>query len=415
LRESAIPAPSPQWPDPLVEEAYCGLAGQIVRTIERHTEADPAALLLQFLVSLGNVIGHSAHFVAEATPHALNLFAALVGATSKGRKGTSFDHIRRIFKAVDPDWVSNRVQSGLSSGEGLIYAVRDSVISDDDPEIVLDKGVEDKRLLVVESEFASPLKMLKREGNVLSPTIRQAWDSGDLRILNKNSPTVATGAHIAVIGHISAEELRKELDSSSTANGFANRFLWACVRRTRILPDGGQLDPQSLQPLIEQLKEVVVYGRATSELRRDAGAAKELWHAVYPSLSEGRPGLAGGMTARAEAQVMRLACLYALTDRSTKIRKPHLEAALALWKYLDDSVRFLFGDALGDPTADRILSQLREKRPDGLTRTAIRDLFSRHAASQDIERALELLKRRGLARVTHEGTEGRPVETWFAI
>ena len=112
---------------------------------------------------------------------------------------------------------------------------------------------------------------------------------------------------------------------------------------------------------------------------------------------------------------MRLACLYALADLTTEIKKPHLEAALALWKYFDDSVRFLFGDALGDPTADRLLRELRAKRPNGMTRTDIRNLFSRHAAAQEIDRALDRLKQLGLARSTTEETGGRPVENWFAI
>ena len=62
--------------------------------------------------------------------------------------------------------------------------------------------------LVVESEFASVLKSASREGNILSPTIRQAWDTGNLTNLTKNNPVKATAAHIGIVGHITESEMR---------------------------------------------------------------------------------------------------------------------------------------------------------------------------------------------------------------
>ena len=398
--------PERQWPDDLPEEAYHGLAGDFVRVIEPQTESDPVALLLQFLVFFGNVIGRSAHFVVEETMHCLNLFAVLVGATSKGRKGTALDHVKRLYETVDPVWRNSRIQSGLSSGEGLIWAVRDAMPQD--------PGIHDKRLLVIESEFAALLSMLVREGNVVSPTIRQAWDSGELRILTKNSPALATGAHISIVGHISAEELRSKLDSSSASNGFGNRFQWACVKRSKSLPEGGSVDRTKLDPLIGRLQQVVVHSRQTGEVRRDAGAG-ELWRSIYDELSDGNPGLHGSLTARAEAQVMRLACVFALLDESTTITTVHLHAALALWKYEDQSLRFLFGDSLGDPLADRLRRGLRSRGEQGFTRTEIRDLLGRHEKAADITRALNLLAVKGLARRQDRDTGGRPEERWFAI
>src|ERR1019366_9472857 len=163
-------------------------------------------------------------------------------------KGSSLSQIKRLFSEVDPSWLSGCIQSGLSSGEGLINAVRDPTERREPIKkngrvtgyqtVITDHGVEDKRLLVVETEFASVLRILGREGNTLSATVRQAWDSGLLRILTKNSPAKATDAHIAIIGHITRDELRRYLDSTEVGNGFANRFLYVCVRRSKILPFG---------------------------------------------------------------------------------------------------------------------------------------------------------------------------------
>jgi hypothetical protein len=116
-----------EWPAPLAQEALYGLAGDVVRTIEPATEADPAALLLQFLTAFGNVIARNAYFRIEADEHFMNLFVVLVGESSKARKGTSWGRVRDLFQPADADWAATRIQSGLSSGEGLIWAVRDPI------------------------------------------------------------------------------------------------------------------------------------------------------------------------------------------------------------------------------------------------------------------------------------------------
>jgi len=276
-----------------------------------------------------------------------------------------------------------------------------------------DPGVADKRRLVIESEFSSTLRMLGRDGNVLSAVIREAWDSGDLRILTKNDPACATGAHISIIGHISAGELRSELTTTDKANGFGNRFAWVCVKRSQCLPEGGQVEPSALDPLTRELSDAVRFAKEVGEIHRDEDANR-LWHQVYPQLSEGSPGLVGSMTARAEAQVMRLAAIYALLDRSALIKVPHLQAGLALWKFCAASVRFIFRDSLGNPVADRLLEALRQA-PTGLTRTEIRDLLGRHAKQDDIDQALNELAEAGLARTVRQDTGGRPVERWWPI
>jgi 5S rRNA maturation endonuclease (ribonuclease M5) len=87
-----------EFPEPLSDAAFHGLAGDIVRRMEPHTEADRAALLIQILVVFGNVIGRAAYAVADGSRHCVNLFAVLVGESSKSRKGTSLAHVLRIFE-----------------------------------------------------------------------------------------------------------------------------------------------------------------------------------------------------------------------------------------------------------------------------------------------------------------------------
>jgi hypothetical protein len=197
----------PSSPAPLAPEAFHGLAGDFVRVVSPHTESDEAGLLIQFLVCFGNAAGRSFYFQVESDKHSANENIVLVGRTSSGRKGTSLSRVRAPFRLADPHWERNCTSSGLSSGEGLIHFVRDPSEHKEGRTVVVDQGQVDKRLLVVETEFSSTLKVARREGNILSGVLRQAWDSGDLRLMTKNSPTKATNAHVSVIAHIPEDEL----------------------------------------------------------------------------------------------------------------------------------------------------------------------------------------------------------------
>ncbi len=153
----------------------------------------------------------------------------------------------------------------------------------------------------------------------------------------------------------------------------------------------------------------VEFGRRAGELRRDERACT-LWRTVYADLSAGRVGLLGSVTARAEAQVVRLAALYALLDRSRYIANEHLRAALALWNYCDRSARWIFGDAIGDPIADQIMSSLRAAGDAGMSRTEVNHLFGRNQPAHRITHALTALAQSGtIEREKTRGT-GRPVE-----
>jgi hypothetical protein len=412
-----------EWPQQMADEAFHGLIGDFVRLISPQTESDPIALLMQFVIFFGNAIGRTSYYQVEADRHTTNINAILVGDTASGRKGTSLSQTRRPFDTADQVWAETRIQSGLSSGEGLIWAVRDPIERKDPIKqhgrvvgyeaVVADHGVEDKRLLVIETEFSSTLKVADRDGNTLTGVIRQAWDTGTLRLMTKSSPAKSTGAHISIIGHIPQNELLRYMSTTELGNGFANRFLWLCVKRSKMLPDGGHIPSRDLGTIIGRLRDAIEFGKRAGEATRDS-AAHDAWHAVYEELSSRKPGLLGAILSRAEAQVTRLSLIYALLDCSTIIRLEHLDAAIAVWEYAEASVRYVFGDAIGDPVSDQILAALRSS-PGGLTRAEISDLFSRNRDRQSIDHALSTLRRQDLANPVRQESGGRPVERWIAI
>lgn len=412
------------WPAPLASEAFHGLSGEIVRAVEPHSEADPAALLALALAAFGSACGRRPGWKISGTFHATNVFVLVIGQTSDGRKGTGWDAIKPVFALADPEWARERVQSGLSSGEGLIHAVRDPqarqvpVKEHGKPtgeyvEEIEDHGVEDKRLLTREAEFAAVLRVMRRDGSTLSTTVRSLWDSGDVRTLTKGRPERATGAHVSIVGDITPDELRRELDDTSAANGFANRFLLVCAKRSKALPFGGALDPARLGELGDAVQTSLRFAEAQSTIPFHADAAM-LWEAEYGRLTAGHPGMFGAVTGRAAPQVRRLATIFALMDMSPDVRLADLRAALALWRYCEDSARCIFGAKLGDHVADRLLETLREK-PDGLTRSEMRATLGNRITGERIETALDLLRGHGLARTERQETGGRPAERWYAV
>jgi hypothetical protein len=146
-RGAMLPAPA-GWPAPPGAGAYHGLLGEIVKRLEPETEADPVAILSQLLVAFGTAVGRGAFFQVEATFHYPHEFLLLVGESARSRKGSSWDHVRRLICEADPT-IAERILTGLASGEGLVWAVRDPTAQD--------PGISDRRLLALEPEFASVL------------------------------------------------------------------------------------------------------------------------------------------------------------------------------------------------------------------------------------------------------------------
>ncbi len=403
-----------EWPTAPDEAAFAGFAGEVVNLIDPHTEADRVAVLGQFLVAFGNVVGAAPHVMVGATRHGTNEYLALAGSTSKARKGDSERPVRAIYRQSDPDWTDHRLIGGLGSGEALVWAVRDPLekVTEHGEIVTVDEGERDKRLTVFEPELVRIMRIASRAGSILSPIIRDAWDRGDLRTTTKTAPARATGAHVSIIGHTTIEELRRELADVEMVNGFANRFLWLAVKRSKELPEPQPFEGEAVFEVVAELQSRIRFAASLDRVARDDDA-RQLWADVYHDLSADRPGLAGAVLARAEAHVLRLSLVYALIDKSPTIRRRHLEAALALWAYVERSVAYIFGNVTGDPVADTIERALKAtEATEGLTRTQIRDLFGRHESSSRIAAALALLLTEGRATTYTRETGGRPVEVW---
>lgn len=424
-------ATEPTWPDDLAPEAYHGVIGRIVNAVALETEADVAGVHLAMIVAAGNVVGRGPYFPIGADRHNTVIYATLVGKTSGG-KGQATGLALEIVSAADSEWAKLRQVEGLSTGEGLIFYVRDAreeqrVASEEEAHLadengmlteMVDAGVADKRALVVESEFAQPLTAASRAGNTLSAVIRSMYDKGNAGSLTKASPIRTTGAHVSMIANITDEELKKKLSATEMANGLGNRFAWCCVKRSRSLPLGGNLGDDVLDPLKKDLTDAVREASRIGEMGMSR-TAQGIWSTAYnEELTRDREGLFGAICGRAHSISLRMAVLFAALDGSHVIEAPHVEAALATWRRCEQSAAYLFGGSTGDHLTDRTLAIITEAGTKGIKRSEIREKLGSHAfTAERITDALETLRDQGSVQVTVErdGGRGRNPELWTLI
>lgn len=412
-----------EWPV-FSYDACPGILGEFVKLATRNSEADPAAICITALVRFcSEIYGHAPnqgpHIYVGETVHPPRLFAVICGNSSKARKGTSRHPVTKLFgrehcyHADLREWglpLPSRESGGpLSTGEGLAYHVRDE--SDEERERrqrqnpnepIREKG--DKRLIIQDEEFASGLACTKREGNTLSMGIRCFWDSGDYAPLTKNNPVMVKGAHINIITHITMQELAVCLGEVQAVNGFGNRFLWICARRSKLVALPSRMPETELSPLQREMWRLVAQAQNRGAMTLNANAL-ELWESIYPELSQEHTGLAGSIINRAEAQTLRLALVYALLDGQGSIDETHLQAALAMWRYAQDSALYIFGDRAADPLETKILEVLKIGP---LTATELSRALSGHVPKERLQPLLQQLEAQQRVSITKHKNGGRP-------
>lgn len=429
-----------EWPKPIDETGRFGIAGEFVNLVAPHTEADPNAILLAFLTYAGNAMGRNFFVTAGADQHFGNLFLCIIGPTGFGRKGSAMSVVDAFYKFGSPPRMGHQLK-GMSTGESIVYEVHDDIYkhtfdkkSGKYERMLAEPNVPEKRLLYKLSEFQQCLANMRKNDSILPSILRTAWDQGDISTPAKTSRATATGAHISIVSAMSREELMKETSASDAENGTLNRFLFCCSHRSKLLPQGGEFQKlyrseqwkalqQRLAMNIDTLEEQVHMHRDI-DAEESWGLNEKPFRGLYGKLNQPRIGLWGAVTARAPQMVLRLALITSAINgpspatKNYAIRNEHLNAAEEIWRYCDDSTKFVFGDRMNDPIASEVMEKMRGVSPHGLTKTQIYRIWrgkSKEHQHTEIDRALIWLSHTGIARVERTETGGRPVETWYAV
>lgn len=396
-----------EWPR-LCWGTLPGVLSQFVELATRDSEADPVAVCFTFLVRFcSEVYGFEDNkgprlYVGE-TAHPSRLFAVLCGNSSKARKGTSRYPVTRLFDRTSllPGMLPKNLpppasESGgpMSTGEGLAFhlqndlgekKLREGQDSEEAP--LRDEG--DKRLVIFDEEFSAALTCLKRTGNTLSMAIRNFWDNGNYNSMTKHTPVNVRNAHLNILAHITQQELAACLDQLQAVNGFANRFLWICVRRSRLISMPSQMPEKELHTLQQELWRIISLAQGLGVVTMTKSAL-EFWDDVYPIISKEYPDILGGLISRAEAQTLRLALVCALIDGKSQIEQRHLESACGLWEYAKNSALYIFDRWDSRSPLDEKILTILEKG--SLTASALSAAFGRNIPKAQLEPTLERLQ-----------------------
>jgi len=393
---------------PTVDPAmFYGPLGNLALRAAEGTEVNPVAAMAAVMSWFSSCMGRTRAIPIGDEWHHLRLFTLHVGRSSRGGKGMALGLMKRLIKAINE---LNGAESplppmhtgGLSSREGLASLIHDGY---SDGKIV-HEPIADKRLFIVESEFANVLAQGKRDGNTLSTCLRDVWDGASIKPATKASRVWASRPHIALHGSITPTELRAKLASNDLSNGFANRFLMVWAERRAVIPFPSRASDAVVNELAETFTAIIRHGLAgypeateTKSLRMSR-AARDLYGDCYREFAKPHPSgeMVGGLLQRRPPMLLRIAGLFAVADLAEEISRDHIAAAKAWMDYFAQSVQMIFtpildieGEARHNENVEKLASWLTERGGWESRKDITRVCFQGHTAKTVIDEALERL------------------------
>ena len=388
-------------PDPA---CLYGLVGDVARAGSDTTEANPYAVAASFIAFMGCAVGRGPYMAIGNTWHHARQFMLHIGRSGRGRKGDAVSLLSRIesaLNAINPGASPQVHRGGLSSREGLVYLIHDGY-TEGQKEI---GPVLDKRLLVIESEFANVLQQGKRDGNTLSAALRDGWDGVSMKPATKTSRMWATDPHIALMGAVTPSELLGLMSSRELTNGFANRFLMFWAERPKIMAFPRATRQEDVDALAQRVHEVLTFCKAERFGEKDhmrvdlSSEARQRYEVLYHGeLNDNSAGeRITPLIERRAPMLLRLAMLFALCDLTSTVEVHHINAALAWIRYSVESVKFIFASGADEvkvaetnDTAQQVLVFLAERGQ--ATRSELsKDCFKGHKPKTILDAAIDEL------------------------
>ncbi|QSB01405.1 DUF3987 domain-containing protein [Methylomonas sp. EFPC1] len=315
-----------------------GLVGDVARAGSTATETNPYAIAANFMTYLSCAIGRGPYLPIGNTWHHARLFVLHIGRSGRGRKGDAVSLTIRLAQAMQqlkPEFAPQIHRGGLSSREGLVALIHDGYRHGRQNIPAID----DKRLWVIESEFANILHHGRGKGNTLSAALRDCWDGICLKPATKSNQLYASNPHVCMSGAITPHELMALMTSREMTNGLANRFLMIWAERSEILPFPKETPQITIDALALRVMQILEFARTAKHddfLRMDLTPQAQRRYAQF-YLGELNDNSAGNVYKEPQRFLTSLPYYHAHEIHSTSIR-----SADTLFPYLGLCARYIY-------------------------------------------------------------------------
>ncbi|WP_312283570.1 DUF3987 domain-containing protein [Candidatus Igneacidithiobacillus taiwanensis] len=395
-------------PVPDIAAMLYGIIGEIGKAGAAGREVHPVAVAAAALAWLSAEVGRDIYLPIGDTYHHARLFLLHVGRTARGGKGDSLGLVKRIRSEVartHDGLLGQEHNGGLSTREGITLSIHDGY--------TLGKqefpAITDKRLWIVESEFANVLAQGKRDGNTLLPALRDLWDGISLKPLNKSSRIWVSDPHVSLLGNITPHELRARFEKGEIMGGTLNRLMIIWAERTCLVPFPAQTNDGTVADLAGKVASALCWAKGeypnkqNSRMASISPAAADLWMSEYKRLRAPHPAgeIIAAATERRAAYAMRIALLFAILDQSLTIEAHHLRAGIAWADYGAESAAYVLavldGDSRNREKESKLLEFLGNQPGKEADRWAITKVcFKNRLSGADLDKILTPLLEDGL-------------------
>lgn len=380
-------------PDPVI---FSGPLGEITKTLDPYTEADPVGVHVSLLAAFSAYLGQTTRVQTGKGLSPLSFWTVLVGVTGQGRKGTATSLAQQVVEAAFTAWSTNGVVTGCpATGLGFITELYERTA----------EGAATP-VLIIEEEMDAFISNSKKDTRV-GTMLRKAWDGADLNHKTAKDDIHVAKPHVAIVGHVQPKNWGAISGSRDATGGTYNRFLPVAVTRSKTLPVFGAADStEVIRDMARKLRRMASFAREVDvvRVRPDVAEIFEARHRpACEGLIHGNEELAQ-MAERAMAYLVRLAALYALTDSRDEIEEVDFDAALAVIRYSVETIVAVLPEAGGDLLTTKIAAAVRLHGViDG---GELWDLVGRNVSKRQITEAL--LATPQIQTLKGKSTGGRP-------
>lgn len=409
----------------LREEGLYGLLGSAAKTLCSGFRAQPELVMLSLMIRIcssipkGQVVFRNGAMITELRMNGISIMQTGGGkGISEGRADLFISHAKNYTKkgTTELDLFAKVHSGGLSTTEGIAYELRDAQESEDSSVTIST----DKRLCVIEEEFANIFTKCRSGESNLSQTIRTLFDGGDIAPLTKFNRVTCTNPHVCIHGHITPAEFLQSANKGHKENGFTNRFLIIFKVPKPVIPFPKDLDEEKLAPCAKQLAEAMDWCNTDERSIQLSEDSLSIWEKEVLRVS------AFGEIESTEANLMYraphylaiLACLFSALDRSHVIEKKHILAASAWVDFWHQSITYIFDteeENLRNQSRkehasivmDSILAVAKKLKTNSFKRTELTKTIGRKLTSKETNLALKDLQERPKPPIHVERTGSR--------